>query len=92
VEIEGANFINSGRLTCRFGDIDVPAIRFISSEVILCRTPPGIGKVMVTISNNDHNFTQQSDATYTYINTDQLFHMNPWLGPISGNTSVIIEA
>eukprot|EP00438_Fugacium_kawagutii_P008749 Skav206792 [mRNA] locus=scaffold1990:75587:81450:- [translate_table: standard] len=39
VQLEGAHFINDGRLTCKFGDLTVPAFRFISSALVLCRTP-----------------------------------------------------
>eukprot|EP00434_Breviolum_minutum_P023704 symbB.v1.2.020908.t2/scaffold1784.1/size101483/4 len=33
VQLEGAHFINDGRLTCKFGDLTVPAFRFISSAL-----------------------------------------------------------
>ena len=70
VQLEGAHFINNGRLTCKFGDLTVPAFRFISSALVLCRTPiapPGLVQVQfregrkefgeVYLSNNGQNFT-----------------------------------
>eukprot|EP00928_Gymnodinium_smaydae_P024083 TRINITY_DN1960_c1_g5_i2.p1 TRINITY_DN1960_c1_g5~~TRINITY_DN1960_c1_g5_i2.p1 ORF type:complete len:6923 (-),score=840.57 TRINITY_DN1960_c1_g5_i2:138-18908(-) len=91
VQIEGSHFINSGRLSCRFGDVDVPAVRFISAEVILCRSPAHVpATVPVVVSNNGQNFSSSSDASYTFINY-MFAHLHPYLGPISGNTKVLVE-
>ncbi|CAE8613253.1 unnamed protein product [Polarella glacialis] len=40
VQLEGAHFINNGRLTCKFGQVTVPAYLFISTALVLCKTPP----------------------------------------------------
>lgn len=39
VQLAGSHFIDDGRLTCRFGSIEVRAVRFISSNLILCKAP-----------------------------------------------------
>ncbi|CAJ1350545.1 unnamed protein product [Effrenium voratum] len=92
VQLEGAHFINDGRLTCKFGDLTVPAFRFISSALVLCRTPiKAPGMVQVYLSNNGQNFTGGSDATFEFLGFTY-FHLHPYLGPISGNTVVLVES
>eukprot|EP00931_Biecheleriopsis_adriatica_P048079 TRINITY_DN27768_c0_g1_i1.p1 TRINITY_DN27768_c0_g1~~TRINITY_DN27768_c0_g1_i1.p1 ORF type:complete len:5619 (+),score=1069.33 TRINITY_DN27768_c0_g1_i1:1474-16857(+) len=91
VQLEGAHFINSGYLSCRFGDVIVPAFRYISSSMFLCKTPlmrPGVFEVAA--SNNNQNFTGGSDALFEYLGFTYL-HLYPYLGPITGNTSVLVE-
>ncbi len=41
VQIIGSHFYNSTDLACKFGDSIVPVVTFISSNQIVCRTPPG---------------------------------------------------
>jgi len=92
LQLEGVHFVNDPRLTCRFGEVESRAIRFINENTILCKSPKCLGQNSVTVSNNGQNYTGRSDVGYNCINTNQLFHLNPHLGPISGNTSVLVEA
>eukprot|EP00929_Paragymnodinium_shiwhaense_P068504 TRINITY_DN34467_c0_g1_i2.p1 TRINITY_DN34467_c0_g1~~TRINITY_DN34467_c0_g1_i2.p1 ORF type:complete len:2673 (-),score=484.12 TRINITY_DN34467_c0_g1_i2:4120-11166(-) len=91
VQIQGSHFKDSGLLACKFGDMEVKAMRFISPELILCVTPKHMPAIVsVTVSNNGQNFTAASDTQYEFLNY-LFFNLNPYLGPVSGNTTVSIE-
>eukprot|EP00913_Durusdinium_trenchii_P009268 g8709.t1 len=45
----------------------------------------------VYLSNNGQNFTGGSDATFQFLGFTY-FHLHPYLGPISGNTTVLVES
>ena len=66
ISIFGSNFIASGLLSCKFGDLIVPA-QYISNEVLTCISPRVVASssVIVEMSNNGFDFTS-STVHFTY--------------------------
>lgn len=91
VRVVGDRFVNSGGLACRFDSAMVPA-RFISSQVLQCRTPrilPGI--VMVNVVNGGPGqLVSKKGVTVTVLADVSLSSIEPDFGPLRGGTLVDI--
>jgi hypothetical protein len=75
--VQGANFINSTLIVCRFGSEDYNAGTFISSTQIICISPPQKfpQQIPVELSMNGVDFTD-SNIMFTYRNivtTEQMW-------------------
>ncbi|KAF4649993.1 hypothetical protein FOZ61_000763, partial [Perkinsus olseni] len=92
VLLQGSHFVDSSELSCRFGTTVVAATRFISPSAILCESPAHQeGPVVVSVANNGQDFATGTGTVYTYMNSKPAFLIEPFLGPISGNTRVTVR-
>ena len=93
VLIEGAYFLNTTQLSCKFGDKIVPVSLYVSSEQIVCISPGGaLGAVSLSVANNGVDFTSVTDSAFGYVESQPLLTMTPTLGPITGGTTVHIKS
>lgn len=90
--IQGAHFLDSPDLSCKFADTIVVADLYISAQLMVCTTPGGnLGTIGVSVSNNGVDFTTAATDIFSYIEAQPLLVMTPFLGPISGGTRVTIR-
>ena len=94
VTIKGNHFRDSGNFVCRFGSIRAAPLAFISSNEVVCITPPnrgsGAGAVYVEISNNNHSFSENL-AMFTYDERVELTLLNPDRGSAVQSKSVLVH-
>ena len=78
--VAGVNFVSSVTLICRFGSsVEVAAI-FVSSEELICSTPPNVpGPTAVHIINHGINYTPDTQAAvfFTYIRDVHILRTEP---------------
>jgi hypothetical protein len=92
VLIEGSYFRNSSDLVCRFGEISVPVLRYISSQQVVCVSPGGpLGPIALSVSNNNKDFNSVLQSGFTYVESQPLLIMTPILGPVTGGTVIRIR-
>ena len=97
--ISGQMFLQSTRLSCRFGSdtdatvyVSSPVVRatFLSSTLISCRTPERVGhvagKVPVRVSVNGEHFSPLGQLSFTYTVPERVFHVVPPSGSHLGGT------
>lgn len=91
VTIAGQGFVNLPSLACRFGLVTRPA-QFISSELIICRTPaesePGTVHLEVTLNGVD--FSAQG-IRFKFLSMATLRRLTPEAGLVDGGAAVIVE-
>lgn len=97
--ISGQKFLQSTRLSCRFGsDSDATAYvsspialaTFLSPTLISCRTPERVGhvaeKVSVRVSVNGEHFSPLGQLSFRYTVPERVFHVVPTSGSHLGGT------
>ena len=90
VMLSGSGFINSTRLSCRFGSTIVLAT-FVSNASIHFTTPPyERGHVNVEVSNNGIDFSN-NNIHYEFIRVSKIIQMIPRSGPASGGTQITFD-
>ena len=94
VVLQGSHFIDSPELSCRFGTQTILAERFVSSNLLVCKTPSGsLGETDVSVGNNGIDFLNNATgAVFTYVESQPLLVLHPYLGPITGGTAVRITS
>jgi hypothetical protein len=90
VTVVGRNFLSSDQLSCRFGDIVVPA-SFSRSDTIMCRSPPESAKIVsLEVSPNGVEFTS-AGILYEYDPVVIVITVTPSTGPaILGGTLITV--
>lgn len=89
VYISGENFVDTPTL-CRFGTSLVNAI-YISPTLLSCVTPTNvIGKIPLSITMNGVDFISNSTLQYESIKLPQLESMEPTVGVVNENTTVVL--
>ena len=102
--ISGYNFVDSSKLSCKFGAVAVSA-RFISSSQIECNVPPQIqiqidnseNEVVVSITMNGADYispdesTSTTSASFTYRTETTISSITPSFGPSTGGTAITIS-
>jgi len=90
VTVMGRNFLAFDQLSCRFGDIVVPA-SFSRSDSIMCRSPPESAKVVsIDVSPNGVDFTS-GGILYEFDPVVTAISVTPSTGPaILGGTLITV--
>lgn len=91
VTIAGQGFVNLPTLACRFGLVIRPA-QFISSELILCSTPPESepNTVHLEVTLNGIDYTAQG-LQHAFLPVATLRRVTPEASLVAGGTTVVIE-
>lgn len=95
VTITGSYFVQGMELYCRFGDIIVPFARYVSSNEIICISPPSsmhrAEAVFVEVTNNNHTFSNNM-VPFFYHPTVDVLVVNPTRGPSTlEETPVVVK-
>ena len=89
VRIYGANFVNTGSLTCKFGETLSAAV-FVSSSVVECMTPPAAPGTQMGVTVANIGRTVRSVAafgqTFDFYQTPTVSSVVPSAGSLSGGT------
>ncbi len=89
VILTGANFVNSNKIACYFGNIEVSG-RWMSNERLACETPvtrPGTYKVRVTLNGVD---ALRTPWQFTSQNVVDILYARPSSGSVKGGTEISI--
>lgn len=90
VVVEGTNFVDSGDLSCRFGDSSVSG-RWVSSQVIQCVAPVGVANTTVSLSISFvEGQTIIGDSDFFYFLQPSVQGVSPVRGSIHGGTTLSI--
>ena len=91
IYISGENFLDTGTCMCNFGTSLVDAV-YISRTLLSCEAPAmKIGRVPVSITMNGVDFITNKVLEYQSIKLPQLKTMEPTVGIVNGNTTVIVS-
>ena len=92
VTINGANFVRSELLKCRFGETAPVSGTWLSREALTCVAPAhSPGRVTVEVSNNDVDFSSDFDVAHVEFHAEiALLSATPELGPVVGGTLVTV--
>lgn len=89
-KIVGTNFTDTGNITCRFGDITVPATRISSSE-INCVSPkvdkPGEVDLVIQV----YAGLDSASVSFLYYMSPEVSKVTPSCGPLSGYTQLAVK-
>lgn len=89
VKVVGTNFTDTGNITCRFGDITVPANRVSSSE-LTCVSPkvdkPGEVDLVIQV----YYGLDSASVTFLYYKGAEVRNVSPPCGPLSGYTQLAV--
>ena len=89
VTVNGANFVNTANLMCRFGAVIMPAT-YTTATRLVCQSPAGaIGSVSVEVTNNNQDYTSNSIA-FLYQSVATVLTVLPVSGPVTGATNVTV--
>lgn len=90
VLLSGANFPDSEKLSCSFGELVVPA-RWLSGSLLQCESPPNFTNdtVFVKVSSDTLVFTSEGLAFSYY--RSRILGISPSFGPTGGGTLVSIS-
>lgn len=86
----GTQFNNTGNITCRFGEREVPG-ELLSSSEIKCVSPPYSQPGPVDISISLYPGLWSSPIGYLYYETPTVGVVSPPCGPESGFTQLVVE-
>jgi len=89
VTVVGSNFNNTGNITCRFGQQEVPG-RLKSSSEILCTAPPVAQPGFVDLSISLLPGLYSSPVQYLYYKTPVVDSIVPVCGPEAGYTQITV--
>ena len=91
MSVSGSGFVSSPQLACRFGTQAAAEIVFVSSNLLKCTSPSGVeGSVSVEVSGNGADYS--SDAVqFRYQSSAVVSSVTPNVGPMSGNTKVLVR-
>ncbi|MDR3454951.1 MAG: IPT/TIG domain-containing protein, partial [Rhodoferax sp.] len=90
VTISGHGF-SSGSV-CRFGRVFVPALEVLSSDDIVCVSPPSFahaGAVALEVSTDNSTFSNYG-VLFTYDQRVTIESVSPWFGTAVGGTTVVV--
>lgn len=93
VEIVGSGFRNTTDLSCRFGQVSVPA-QFISDSRLICYSPQfnRTGSVPLAVSNNGVDVEGDwADAKFKYIEAPLITSIDPVAAPLNGGTTLFVR-
>ena len=91
VEVHGDHFIDTPKLTCRFGEHAYTPGIYSSASVIFCRAPEHYpGNVTLQISTNQIDF-EPNQLTYEFQTNVNISSLLPLRGPTEGGTAVTVE-
>ena len=89
--VSGRHFVQSSALSCRFGMASAVAGTFLSTSLVVCKTPErGAGLVNVLVSNNGVDASIGS-AHYHYAGQVSASSAVPSRGPTAGGTMVTVN-
>jgi hypothetical protein len=74
-----------------FGSTPATNVVVVSSTLITCTAPAGVGIVQVTVTTSQGTSATSSSDLYTYNPPPTVSLLNPSSGPIAGGTSVDIQ-
>jgi len=86
----GSGFVNSTRLSCRFGNTIVLATYLSNSSITFVTPPHNKGVVNVEVSNNGIDYSL-ANVQYDCVPMSKIVSIAPRTGPASGGTKVIIS-
>ena len=90
ISISGSGIRDSLWLSCRFGDIIVPA-HYLSPHQLLCESPLlGPGSVDLEVSSNGVDFTSHG-LQFQFIQEFSIHSIRPKHGHVAGGTQVIVR-
>jgi len=89
VTVHGDNFFDTPYSVCRFGGSITVVSKFISPSMIQCLSPSMIpGRYTVEVSNNNADFSENSDALFYVVDIPTVTTIAPESGPMSGGTII----
>lgn len=89
VKVVGSNFTDTGNITCKFGDIIVPATRLSSSEVT-CVSPPQKAPGEVELFVNLYKGLDSASVSFLYYKAPEVKNVSPSCGPLNGFTQLAV--
>ena len=92
VTVRGSGFVDSGSLSCRFGNAALSPGIFVSYHTVLCRAPfppPGTGNkgVALAVSTNGVDFAESREQ-FRFEAPPEPHRLEPSAGPLSAGTKV----
>src|SRR5262249_39490325 len=91
VTVNGANFVNSGLLSCRFGGLNIVLARYRSSFRAECSIPSGIsGNSTIEISNNAVDFSA-SGVKFLFEPELRITSVVPSVAPPAGGIEITVQ-
>eukprot|EP01104_Vermistella_antarctica_P021228 TRINITY_DN944_c0_g1_i1.p1 TRINITY_DN944_c0_g1~~TRINITY_DN944_c0_g1_i1.p1 ORF type:complete len:806 (+),score=134.52 TRINITY_DN944_c0_g1_i1:321-2738(+) len=91
IDVYGTNFVNTGRLSCVFGNIPSSA-SFITSTHLNCTSPTVLtpGTVNFSITEDGERVSPTQGTNFTYYPVPIVTGVTPPEGPLTGGTSVVV--
>eukprot|EP00163_Fabomonas_tropica_P008375 TRINITY_DN17_c0_g4_i1.p1 TRINITY_DN17_c0_g4~~TRINITY_DN17_c0_g4_i1.p1 ORF type:complete len:4695 (+),score=879.62 TRINITY_DN17_c0_g4_i1:301-14385(+) len=92
VTVVGSNFVNTGDLRCRFGNVGSVAASFTSATEIEC-TSPSTGSptsVALEVTNNVYDYSNFG-TTYYYLAVESVSALSPVVGTAHGDSFITVS-
>ena len=92
VVVSGTHFQFSSQLSCRFGDDLVSVASYVSSTMILCKTPKVTSSrvVPVVLVSGGVVVSEQINASFAYTEAARVLSVTPDSAPATGNETILM--
>jgi len=95
ISVYGHNFQDNQHLSCWFGTLQSPSVKFVSSKQIQCVSPllESAADMLVSVSNNNvrlETVLSETAPVFSFKATIRVVSIAPLFGPSSGGTEIIL--